>query len=258
MKLFRIKFVLLKTINLRMKKYIFYIFVLLFISGGLNAQQLRDILIKNNQTYRQDFNNKDIRTLSMELIIKTPKGEVPARLIISDNIGYKLTLLSKSNQSEEIVNQKAMYLIDENGKPTKNAQIGSNEYTAKKDLLKINPIAEFIKDDFPQERIEYMGVVEGIKGARQCHGFRVRDENFDNLQELFFDIEKFKLIKKIHNYTAIDGSYASEVSTYMKYIIENEFNFSYASEFSTIFGMATVSSIKINKDNINPAEFDPR
>jgi hypothetical protein len=222
---------------------------------GLQAQSLREILNKKQVISIQDKDKrvqKNIHFLTMELVITTPKGEVPARLIIMENYGYKLYLISKTNKSAEILNQTGYYRLGETGKMEKESSLHTQEYIAKKIFLKTNEMEEYLRIDFQQNGIEIMGTMDA--NNMPSHSFKIRYENPMISSDLFFDMENLNLIKKTINFQAEDGTPISEEYTYSYKNTAKEL-LSYPSEFSTCFGLAKVKSVSENTE-INPNEFD--
>lgn len=237
-----------------MYKRITLSFALVILVCGLNAQSLNDIIHKRQLVSEKDKHNRsETRSITLDLVITTPSGDVPAKLQILENIGYRLELLSKTNKSAQIINLKGIYNVGENGKLTEEIAIDSREYQAKKSFLIIDELEYMTRDEFPKDRIEMMGNVD-LSSGFPCHAFRIRSENPEIFQEFYFDIEKFNLIKKTINYSAADGSPVVEQYTFNNYKLDKE-TLLYPFEFSTKFGLAIVKSIKLNTD-MTPRAFE--
>ncbi len=237
------------------KNFILAILFILLNNIGLNAQSIKEILQKRSVTSSQEKQKQpNIRSLTAELSIQTPKGEVPARLQILENIGYKLEILTKTNRSAVIMNLIGLYYLTENGKIEKAIDKNMNEYIAKKGLLVINEVEDMSKDNYPHDRIEVFGNIDN--NQKPCHAFKIRSENPEIWTELYFDFEKFNLYKKSFIYPGEDGQQITEEYTYNNYKSDKE-TLLYPYEFSTKFGLAKVKSIKVNTEII-PNVFDPK
>lgn len=239
-----------------MYKYlILSIFIFLLNNIGLNAQSLKQIIEKRSViSTHAKLKQPYIRSLTAELSIQTPKGEVPARLQILENIGYKLEILTKTNRSAEIMNLFGLYYLSENGKIEKVINLDMNEYIAKKGFLIINELEMMTRGDYPHERVEVFGNMDD--NQKPCQAFKIRSDNPEIWSELYFDIEKFNLYKKKINYPGEDGQNITEEFTYNNYKSDKE-TLLYPYEFSTKFGLAKVKSIKVNLEIIANT-FDPK
>lgn len=237
------------------KNLILTILFFLLNNIGLNAQSIKEILQKRSVISAQEKQKQpNIRSLTAELTIQTPKGEVPARLQILENIGYKLEILTKTNRSAEIMNLFGLYYLSENGKIEKVINLDMNEYIAKKGFLIINELEMMTRVDYPRERVEVFGNMDD--NQKPCQAFKIRSDNPEIWTELYFDFEKFNLYKKKINYPGEDGQNITEEFTYNNYKSDKE-TLLYPYEFSTKFGLAKVKSIKVNLE-IVPNTFDPK
>lgn len=237
------------------KNLILTILFILLNNIGLNAQSIKEILQKRSViSAKEKQKQPNIRSLTAELSIQTPKGEVPARLQILENIGYKLELLTKTNKSAVIMNLFGLYYLSENGKIEKVINLDMNEYIAKKGFLIINELENMSKDDYPQDRIEAFGNIDN--NQKPCQAFKLRSENPEIWTELYFDFDKFNLYKKNLIYPGEDGQKITEEYTFNNYKSDKE-TLLYPYEFSTKFGLAKVKSIKVNLE-IVPNTFDPK
>lgn len=227
----------------------------LVLSANLYSQSFDDFMHKRQiKSMDHKASSHEQKAYEMELTIKTDKGEVPARLRVFNNLGYKLEILTKENKSAEIMNTTAYYLLDINGKPTTVHQNQSFEYLNKKWLMLFDEIEDMTRSDFPKDRIEIFGT--GDYEGRICQLFKLRDENPEVYSVFYFDIEHIDLVKRTTNYMSPDGVQREDIQTYANYKVDKDIK-RYPTEFSTVLGKATVKSIKLIS-NFNIADFQPK
>jgi len=193
---------------------------------------------------------QSILSMEMDLVITTPKGDVPAKIKLKNGMAYRFEIGDKTAKNIKIINQRGLFEIN----PSKNDKsvkgVETLEYEAQKGMTYLYELLGY-KMQGKEDKLEFMGSdkLDGLP----VYVFKIRTENPELYTIYYLDEVKRSIIKKTIFYPTNEG--AKEITTtYSKYLKSN-YGVMYPSEFSTEYGMAKVKSIKFNSE-INDKEFE--
>lgn len=244
-----------------MKLIICIVLTLILFAHPLHAQEASQMI----QMYKfKLFDEKKLKPFSsvkMNLEITTPEGKLPATLLLMENMVYKLEVQFKKGKSIEFIDLSKYLLLSTNEKEKQHSEANTELYFRKKYLLNFYPFLHD-KPEFPfQELQPGMDMSGGIAIATVATATTIAPAaeelqdpsikkygqflQFNNMSHTFhFDIKEMAIVK-IETKYYVDGIENNEARKYAKFKRSTE-GYSYPSEFTTVFGEATVKSIQFN------------
>jgi hypothetical protein len=201
---------------------------------------------------------KPFNMVKMSLEISTAEGKFPATLTVIENMAYKLEVQFKKGKSIEFIDLNKYLLMSANEKEKQYSEANAELYFRKKLLLNFYPFLHD-KPEFPFMEIQ-QGIVANSLGAVVDASTEaqapvmpedptirkyVQFLQFNNMSHTYhLDMKEMNLVK-IETRYYLDDKENIEVKKYTKFKQSAE-GYSYPSEFTTVFGDATVKSIQFD------------
>jgi len=233
------------------------------------AQDAQQMISKYRFKLYEEKKLKPVFTVKMELEINTPDGKFPATLWLMENMAYKLEMKEPKGNSIEYLDASAYKLMSANGKQKEFAQASSEVHFRKKIWLNLYPFLH-LKEEFSIQEIQSEhdlggGVVMSAAVATSMDPPAAIEQNpaekkymqmlgFNDMKHIFyFNMLSMNLSKIVTIYYSNGEEKKDEVV--FKKIVRSPEGFYYASEFTSVFGEASVKSIQFNRP-FKPGELD--
>lgn len=226
----------------------------------MQAQEAQLMIPKYRFKLYEEKKLKPVTTVKMDLEINTPEGKFPATLWLIDNMAYKLEMKETKGKSIEHIDQSGYKLMTATGKQKENAPANSEVHFRKKIWLNFYPFLH-LTSEFPTQEIrsesEIGGAVMVATVASSVEPPKVEEQNpaekkymqmlgFNDMKHIFyFNMMSMSISKIVTIYYSNGEEKRDEVL--FKKIVQSPEGYYYPSEFTTVFGEATVKSIQFNR-----------
>lgn len=234
---------------------------LILFAHSLHAQEASPMVQMYKFKLFEEKKLKPFSAVKMNLEITTAEGKFPATLTLVENMAYKLEVQFKKGKSIEFIDPSKYLILSTNDKEKQHSEANTELYFRKKYLLNFYPFLHD-KPEFPfQELQPGMDMSGGIAistaatattiapAVVELHDPSIKKYGqflpYNNMSHTFhFDMKEMAIVK-IETKYYVDGIENNEVRKYAKFNRSAE-GYSYPSEFTTVFGEATVKSIQFN------------